>query len=322
MSTPLPTVARKPQVARNLRLGKLVSDRVGRLRDRPPRPGHHPSELHRFCPVLRFFVEQARAGLGEDNPAEHFAFFQELIRQRSTRFSGTLRLEFEVGDAIHQMVQYHLGAIGVLHGVWQCSVCENRTEPRFMPRILVESHDGQQVYDGAPCAKCNGLNRRQRHSWVYLEPSIKMEEWDLEGRCDGDLRVERGGKTYRCSLEIKSINEAGYTGKRGALPKPEHILQSSTYAWAMESDFVYVIYVNKNQVSQWKEFMIEPDPTAIALAKRKITDSLGGLAAGTPPLHARICPDVREKTARGCPAVEKCFGCKPPRNLWDEPDGL
>jgi len=329
MATPLPAaspiataVQRTPPVT-SFGLRKLVVNRLNALPATPRRPGFHPSELHRLCPVFYYFMEQARLGLASDNPRPHYEFLAEALAAKRKDFPGHLILEFEVGDAIHQMVQYHLGVNGVLWGVWMCPRCERRTKPGFMPRVTAPGMGGQPVFGPAPCVGCRGTNRRERHSWLYLEPRVYSEEWGIDGRCDGDLRVQRGDQVYRCALEIKSINDAGYSQKMGPLPKPEHVTQASSYAWIMGVDWLYFVYVNKNQVNRWKEIMVPPDQVAIAEAQRKIGAANHGAQLRRPPVEARICPDVRDQMARGCPAVEPCFGCKPPSSFWDkDADGV
>lgn len=343
MTVPLPVAAEAPvERAVDLNLRKLVMGRLNSRRAIPRKHGHHPSGLSKMCPVLYYFTEQARLGLAGPNPRPHFEFLLQTLDADAKQFPGRLRLEFEVGDAIHQMVQFHLGVNGVLYGRWMCPRCERRTAYGQMPRITIPGINGTVILDGAPCTGCGGLNRREKHSWLYMEPKVISEEWGVDGRCDGDLRVGRGEVEYRAALEIKSINEYGWSeGKKPPwtdsalndgwtppagwrpplpakpLPKEEHVTQASTYAWLMEAPWLYFIYVNKGQVSRWKERMERPNAEAIRETQAKMHAANTGIAKKQPPLHARICPDPREKTARECPALEPCFGCKPAPNLWD-----
>jgi len=326
----------------NLRLLRMVTGRLDALRESPRRAGYHPSELHRMCPVFHFFVDQARMGLASDDPRPHFEFLMAVQDAKTRKFPGRLRLEFEVGDAIHQMVQFHLGVVGVLYGRWRCPACGARTRYGQMPRMRVDGVGGRPVVVGAPCRACKGRNRRSKHQWEYLEPRVTSEEWGVEGRCDGDLRVQRGDTLYECALEIKSINEygwgegqkkhweemaiedgwtppVGWVRPRPArpLPQEDHVMQASTYAWLMGREWLYFIYVNKNQVSRWREIMVPPNAEAVRIAQEKMSACNRGQEQKRPPVEARICPDPREVTARACPAAERCFGQAPPPNLWD-----
>jgi len=328
---------------RTFKLGKAVIDRLSLLRDTPRSPGFHPSELHRLCPVYHFFMEKARAGLGSNDPQPHFEFLLKVLEAKAKIFHPRLKLEFEVGDAIHQMLQYHLGAIGVLWGVWQCPICKTTTKAGYMPRVTIDGIGGVPVQDAAPCYGCNGVNRRQRNPWIYLEPRVRDEEWNVSGMCDGDLRIARHG--VRAALEIKSINdfgwaegkhpkwqdvavEEGWTPPPGwippepsagrELPYPHHITQASTYAAFMGVDWLYFIYVNKNQVSKWKEFLVPADKVALAEARAKMASANKGLEMNRPPIEARTCADPREKAARECPAASLCFpDHRPAASFWD-----
>lgn len=360
MTMPLPTTTAPPPVQGaapvevpppiNLRLIKMVTNRLDALPGRPRSPGFHPSELHKMCPVYHYFVEDARSKLAVE-PAKSLAFLRACFDARKP---GKLMLEFELGDQIHAQVQFHLGVSGVLWGLWMCPNCEYIVGPGFMPRVTIKGQAGQPVFDGAPCMRCNGRNRRNKWSWSYLEPKAESKEWGVKGRCDGLLVVTRTikegkGKNevektihYRCALEIKSINEYGWgEGKRKPwedvaiqegwtppggwtpeppskpLPQEDHVTQASTYAWLLELPHLYFIYVNKNKASTWKEVMVPMDRGVIGVAVQKMTAANQGKAQGRPPLEARICPDIREDTARECPAVEPCWGCKPAANFWD-----
>ena len=326
----------------NLRLNRLVVSRLDILRDAPRAAGYHPSELHRMCPVYKYFEESARVGLASDDPRPHLEFLLRCLEAKTKKFPGRLKLEFAVGDAIHQMVQFHLGVNGLLWGRWKCPACGRVTKYGQMPRVIVTGLEGQPVPVGAGCNACGGQNRREEFSWLYLEPKVISEELGVTGNCDGDLRVVRGDVIYECILEIKSINEYGWTeGKRPPwtdialqegwtppadwvppypskpLPKEEHVLQASVYAHFKKKPWLYFIYVNKNQVNRWKEIMVAPDPMAIEDAKRKIQACNVGLEAKKPPLSDRACPDPREVEAKECPAFEQCWGHKPTPNLWD-----
>jgi len=163
---------------------------------------------------------------------------------------------------------------------------------------------------------CSGRNLRNDIGWYYVEPYIKLAAWEIDGHVDGVLHVPFKGQMLKLILEIKSINEAGYLEKYGEIPKPEHIEQASLYAWAFGMSHVCFIYVNKGQVNQWKEFVVPRDEGSIRDAQGKILAVQEARARGEPPVTTRACKDVREPRAAACPAVERCFGCKPPENFF------
>lgn len=316
--------------------------------------GFHPSEIAReeFCPVLKFFEQEADAKVVSDDPRsiqEGFNFKRTLLKMKADQFSDMLPSEFVIGHAIHDLVQFEFGAIGVLHGIWECPACGAQTLPGQMPRTQVEDRSGQPMLDAAPCRACNGQNYRSQIPWRYIEPAVgwrdAVRHLNISGHMDGDLRYLIDGKIHRYVLEIKSINQWGYgEGKQPRwedqalgdgwqppagwqpalsstyrkLPLANHVTQASLYAACEGITHIVFVYVNKNQIRNRKEFVVPLDPSVIHLASGKIQAVTEAQQRQIgPPLHARVCHDVRDDIARKCPAVERCFGCKPPQNFWE-----
>jgi hypothetical protein len=217
-----------------------------------------------------------------------------------------------------------------------------------MPRTEIPDIKGRPMMDAAPCQVCDGRNLLAKVPWEYLETGIDNErfarEYGFVGHMDGDLRLVYNGVPVRAALEIKSIHEYGFgEGKREywvdkalangwtppprwsqeqprtPLPKPGHIVQDSLYAWCLEIPYLCFVYVNKNACHEWKEFVVPLDMRPVHDAVGRVATYRKARAVGAPPLHARACPDIREKRAMACPAVERCFGQKPPENFWSKP---
>jgi hypothetical protein len=285
--------------------------------ERPRDPGIHPSDISRLCPVLEYYIEQANLDLCSGNPTrieKGIAFRRAVLEAR--RFDANLKMEFRVGDAIHADAQFYLGALGYLWGVWECPHCGDATPEGFMPRTLLRDRDGQWMHDAAPCRACGGRNYRHDNNWLYREPSVGDTElarqYGYKGHMDGDLRFHQDGNWYRYVVEVKSINEAGYSGKRGdPLPKPEHVEQASLYGYLKGISHILFIYVNKNQVSEWREIIVPVDMAAVGRAQAKAEAIIASRETGAPPLQARLCLDPREERARSCPAQQACWGCVP-----------
>jgi hypothetical protein len=314
-----------PTQPQALGLNKRFRSYLDLRRERPRSGGYHPSDTERFCPVLEHFSGQADDDLVSGDPARvapAFKFKQDILESR--RFHAGLKMEFIVGDAIHDIVKYGLGILGMLWGVWECPHCRSQMPEGFMPRITVLDVEGRPMPDAAPCMSCHARNYRYDMPWSYVEPAIGDTtlarelglEFGVRGNMDGDLRFYWNGRWYRYVLEVKSINSAGFTGKRGPLPKPEHISQASLYAYCKGISHVMFVYVCKDAVSEWKEIVAPMNMDAIVAAHGKIRAVLEGRRTGQPPLGARICNDIREERAQKCPAVEKCFGRKPAPNFW------
>jgi hypothetical protein len=282
--------------------------------------GFHPSELARMCPVQHYFTDEAHVGLGSDNPAtvrKSFAYFEAMLAGKTREFGPELRMEMRKGDDIHDDVKFELGVLGLLWGAWSCAHCDAKVPVGWMPRVETRDINGEPLLDAASCLACNGRNRRYDEPWLYQEPAVRNDEWGVVGSVDGDLRITTDGVERSFVLEIKSINEAGFDGKYGGpLPKPEHVLQASIYAWILGRSHIYFIYVSKNQNNRWKEIIVARDDEAINAAKVKMRIVQEARVAGAPPIAHRACPGIEDARARLCPAVEACFGAKPPANFW------
>lgn len=344
------------EVPTSLRLSRMVRN-YHKLTPQVPRSyGWHPSSISspEFCPVKAWFEEEAHDQLTSSDPEtiqKGWEFKKALLTSNKFDTKGTLQPELDVGNSIHDMGQFYLGVIGKLRGRWQCGFrgCAAITQTvDFMPRTAYPDLHGQPLLMPAPCGICNGLNRGAQYPWLYVEPGIGWtalaKQMGVVGHMDGDLWELRDGHWFRYVLEIKSINEYGWTEGKNPywadlavaegwtapegwrkplpsvwkkLPQARHVTQATLYAAANGITHIVFLYINKNQVNQWKEFIAPIDPSALALAHGRIqavegarTQKLG------PPVHARICSDIRDKTATGCPAAERCFGCKAPEGAF------
>jgi hypothetical protein len=127
------------------------------------RDGFHISQLWRFSPV-RWVLERA------------------LKKQRKIPFS--LRYRFDVGTALHRMIQQHFADMGILKGFWECKNGHRTEVVSFRP---------------PECASCGA--KRLWYSEIgvgyEVEPGFK-----IVGRTDGVLSWN--GEDM--GLEIKSID--------------------------------------------------------------------------------------------------------------------
>lgn len=340
------------KVPTTLGLSRTVRNYYSLIPETPRSMGYHPSSISKpeFCPVKVWFEEEANDQIASTDPAtiqKGWEFRRAILKSKKYKNSGKLEQEFHIGTAIHTMMQFSLGVVGKLRGLWQCGylACGTVTSTvDFMPRTQVLDVNGEPLLMPAPCWSCAGLNRGAQYPWHYVEPGIGWtalaNAMGVVGHMDGDLWEFRDGHWFRYVLEIKSINEYGYTEGKNPhwsdlalgegwtapvgwraplpsvwreLPQAKHVTQATIYAAAQGITHICFIYVNKNQVSQWKEFVVPIDPSALALAHGRIQAVEGARAQQSgPPVHARICSDVRDDTAAGCPAAERCFGCKAP----------
>jgi hypothetical protein len=319
-----PQAPQGPEPPDSFRLSAQVKAWLGARTGRPRDWGFHPSEMKVMCPVFHYFMEEARRDLTGADPqvvAAAYATLRKAIDARVREFNPGVQMELREGDYIHDDVRYYLGMLGHLLGRWRCSFCHATTKNDLeqMPRIEVPDLEGRPTWDAAPCPRCVGRNLRDDIAWYYIEPYIKLDDWEIDGHVDGILRMPVKGTYHTLVLEIKSINEAGFQQKYGVIPKPEHIEQASLYAWAWGVSHVMFIYVNKNQVQHWKEFVVRRDEASILDAQNKILAVKEGRRLKMAPVTARACNDIREPRAAACPFVEKCFGMKAPENFMSMP---
>jgi hypothetical protein len=310
-----------PNTPYSLGLNKRIRTWLDLRRARPRSDGFHPSEHNTMCPMLEHYIHEANEDLASGDPekiAAAFTFKHAVLEGR--RFPGHLYMEFGVGDSIHEQVQFYMGALGYLWGVWQCPSCGAVTPEGFMPRTYTPDCQERFMLDVAPCLGCQGGNLRADYAWRYIEPSVgeaeRARELRIDGHMDGDIRYQENGIEHRYVLEVKSINEAGFTGKRGLLPKPEHVGQASIYAWLKGIPHILFVYVNKNQVSNWKEIVVPVDMDQVRAHYAKIQATLQSRRDGQPPVNARICDNHLNVRARACPAVERCFNVKRVDPSW------
>jgi len=184
-----------------------------------------------------------------------------------------------------------------------------------MPRAWYPGRTGKPIIHAAPCVRCKGRNLREAIPWHYKEFSVRHAHYGIVGHYDGDVRVTRGDQTWRCLLEIKSINENGYLEKYCTLPKPENLMQASVYAWLAGFSWIMFIYVDKNALHKWREIIVPVDTEAVADAVGKLEAIKWYRENRQLPLAARVCEDIQCKRARGCPVVETCWGAAPERSF-------
>ena len=137
---------------------------------RPGKPrawGFHPSEMKEMCPVLHYYVAEARDALASEDGekvAAAFGFLRRMIDAKAQSFNPGIQMELREGDYIHDDVRYYLGMLGVLVGKWRCTFCHAvavQAGPlERMPRVETLDMSDRATHDAAPCSRCLGRHLR------------------------------------------------------------------------------------------------------------------------------------------------------------------
>jgi hypothetical protein len=162
-----------------------------------------------------------------------------------------LRFRFDLGHAIHDIIQNYYWDCNMLEGDFECNKC------------------GKKFYARSPNeCECGA----KKSSLRFKEVVLKNAEYRVSGRCDGFVWVETGKHTEEKHLQdIKSIQnrmpsmpEQAWCfedlDERG--PKPDHIVQLTLYMWMSEVRKGDLLYVSTNS-QQIKSFSIVYDYSVI-----------------------------------------------------------
>lgn len=152
---------------------------------------------------------------------------------------------FDLGHAIHDIIQSKLEKLGTLDGV----TFDFQTEVPYDPKT----------------------------DSLYLDMHIG-------GTCDGVLSIEKAGEwVQRGVVEIKSINDANFNKVISKNePKEEHLMQAHLYAYRFDAPIIWIWYYNKNN-SKRKVFPSTFDPRIFEKATGTFGRLLEHAEAGTLP---------------------------------------
>ncbi len=119
---------------------------------------------------------------------------------------GDLRRSFQMGTAVHAMIQNDFLAVAE----------KSMGKFHFEPEVLIDR-------------KLGGV----------------AEDWEFSTTADGLLTLSEHGTEYaRVGVELKSISDMGY--ERIRKPEPDHIEQSTVYQAGLDAPFWWVAYYNKS----------------------------------------------------------------------------
>lgn len=219
--------------------GVLQRQRLRLNKKLKPRPQSHsfsPSTItYNLCPRAKIAQLAGKATLYNDIP------------------TPKLRFRFDLGHAIHEIIQNYYWDCNMLEGTFSCERC------------------GAKFWARSPltCPECIDAKRKQLK---FEEIVLKDEKYRISGRCDGYVWVETGkNKEEKHIQDIKSIQnrlpsmpEQAWCfedlDERG--PKPDHVAQLTLYMYISGVHHGHLLYVSTNS-QQIKSFYVPYDEAVI-----------------------------------------------------------
>lgn len=257
-------------------------------------PGFHISQLYKFCPV-KWVLQQ--------------------VYKRQTKFPFSTRFRFDIGHALHEMMQRYLGGMGVLKGFWQCENGHRTKTVGTKP---------------AACAECG------KKKLSYFEIKIEQEiapGYNVVGRTDGVIQWE--GEDM--GLEIKSVEPEVLSTLTRPFDYPVfqlnmymHLLRQSHFPKMRRGVILYVAAAKRAAVKctscsmtmggtepillPIKQYMIDYTDMFWREATAKIKTAADLYAAYQKGalnvqdlLPRRICNTVSDGRKLECPVATECF---------------
>lgn len=192
-----------------------------------------------------------------------------------------LQLIFDIGNAIHDIIQGYFWDIGILKGSFECLKCNktyhNQTAPTVCP---------------------SGRKTHKRKHFRYKEIQLRNRQYRISGRCDGFLDIEGQDHIF----DIKSIaNRQINTPQQQTCfedldqPKEAHVIQLQLYLWMADIEQGHLLYVGKNN-HQIKSFAISKELETISPILKKISSLLKmseQIKNGKPTILPECCGDEK-----------------------------
>lgn len=244
-------------------------------------PGFHISQLFKFCPV-KWTLQQ--------------------ISPKAQKWPFRTRFRFDIGHALHEMLQRYFGDMGILKGYWKCEFGHKTKTIATKPKTCPESG-----------CKSDWL----RYAEIGLRQEIKPG-YDVVGKTDGVLFWE--GEDV--GLEIKSVEPEVI----GTLSKPfdypihqlncyMHLLRKSHFPNMRRGIIMYVAAGGKDTILlPMKQFAIDYTDIYWNSAVGKIEEAaalydgyLKGTLGPQDLIAKRTCATKADGRKVDCPVLEDCF---------------
>ena len=256
----------------------------------------HPSQLANPCmrfDVLRHLSRVDGSGIE--------------IMPTTESFNYKLQRKFDVGHALHDMEQqkYFRLLKDKVVGRWRCSNCHSQIEepvkqPPFpCPRVVTvtDPNGGKKI------------TRRCEESghWIYVEPRVVNEIWDIEGRTDLALFVpEYVGGNGIVLVDIKTVGEERWPSITEPVEKDVRQLQIYLWFWPAEAGILRYMAQGRADESA-KHWEVRREPKVEAWVKNYIETVKKLAQEGRWQVASPACTKRTQSRAQRCPAKKTCF---------------
>lgn len=252
------------------------------------RQGFHISQLWKFCPVQWFLNQVVKK-------PKHIPF--------------RLRYRFDIGHALHGMIQRYLGGMGVLKGFWKCDLGHQTSTISVKPEA---------------CPSCG--SKVLRYQEISVEHVVEDNQ-SITGRTDGILFWE--GEDM--GLEVKSVEAEMLPSMSKPYDYPVyqlnlymHLLRQGKLKGCVSQPFPnlrrgVILFIAASQkesvILPIRAFVIDYSPKPWEETFLKVKDALRFLADHR--RHAlnvhdlvvkRVCSTPSEGRKIDCQYCEECFG--------------
>lgn len=295
----------KPENTVGSGLGEKIAQYLGSAPSDDRDPGFHISQLWQFCPV-KWVLQQ--------------------VYKRPIVHPYSLRYRFDIGHALHEMMQRYLGGMQLLKGYWQCENGHRTKEVGLKPPA---------------CAECG------KTKLSYFEIKIEQEilpGYTVVGRTDGVIQWE--GEDM--GLEIKSVEPEVLSTLTMPFKYPVfqlnmymHLLRQSHFPKMRRGIILYVATAKRAAVKctacsmemggtepillPIKQYMIDYTDMFWREATEKIKTAASLYAAYQKGelkvqdlLPRRICNTVSDGRKLECPVAVECFSTATLTKLVEE----
>lgn len=220
-----------------------------------------------------------------------------LVEIHYEKARPSLQITFDMGNALHELIQGYFWDIGILKGTYKCLKCDKRYHDVVSPLVC-------------PSGKSTHTRKHLKYKEVYLRSTTP--DLPISGRCDGILVIDGGLHL----MDIKSIKSRTLKSSEREFcfedldlqgPKRDHIVQLNLYLWMAGLEKGHLFYISKND-GKIKTFAIPYTPELLEPYFREIRY----LVSTAKALKEGKKPELPEPCGREtCPCDEILSVAKP-----------